>query len=81
MEAYCTRQEPDQRGLLAYVINFRKQSLRTRHFCSILRPARTFAALLRLPYNKQFITRKVLQYGCVFTRQFYFFSPETGSKK
>ena len=68
-------------SLLAYVINFRKQSLRTRHFfCSILRAATIFA-LLRLSYNKQFIPRKVVQYGCIFTRQFHFFSPERVSKK
>ena len=27
-------------------------------------------------YNKQFITRKVVQYGCIFTCQNYFFSPK-----
>ena len=27
-------------------------------------------------YNKQFITRKVVRYGCIFTRQIYFFSPK-----
>ena len=27
-------------------------------------------------YNKQFITRKVVQYGCIFTRQIIFFSPK-----
>ena len=81
MGAYCTRQEPDIIGLLAYVINFRKQSLQTRLFLgSILRAARTFA-LLRLSYNKQFITWKVVQYSCILIRQFYFFSPEAGSKK
>ena len=40
-------------------------------FCSILRAARMFA-LLRLSCNKQFITRKVVQCGCIFTRQFNF---------
>ena len=31
-------------------------------------------------YNKQLITRKVVQYGCIFTRQIYFFSPKSFEK-
>ena len=43
-------------------------------------PLNWFALEKAKSYNTQFITRKVVQYGCIFTHQIYFFSPKRFEK-